>query len=321
MKHLERGLDKQNQGWKLIVLYLVVPFTMSITYACLNNVVSMIAQKGGKLVGQISNGSLSPFVSNIDPNLRLASILLPFVVGLITIGLMFKILYKRNIKEVINGTNHIRWNRFFYALMLWGLIMGLLSLIGYWADPNNYEFHFNISSFIPLLLISVILIPFQATLEEVFFRGYLTPTVAVWTKSRWFALFIPAIFFAFAHYSNPEVKEYGFWLTMPVYLLLGLLFGLITILDDGIELAMGTHAANNILSAAFFSFRGSAFPTATLLTQKQVSFSIGSALFFLLICIIFVIILARKYKWRFSVLNKKLVYSTSEPDDSLKEAA
>jgi membrane protease YdiL (CAAX protease family) len=33
---------------------------------------------------------------------------------------------------------------------------------------------------------------------------------------------------------------------MPQYVLFGLVFGIITVLDDGIEAAVGAHAANNI---------------------------------------------------------------------------
>ena len=65
-------------------------------------------------------------------------------------------------------------------------------------------------------------------------------------KNRWFPLIMTSILFGLMHGLNPEVKEFGLLTMMPQYILFGLIFGIITILDDGIEAAMGAHAANNI---------------------------------------------------------------------------
>ena len=62
--------------------------------------------------------------------------------------------------------------------------------------------------------------------------------IGAWTKSRWFTLILTSVMFGLMHSFNPEIKAYGFWLTMPQYILFGLLFGIITVLDDGIELAL-----------------------------------------------------------------------------------
>ena len=306
MKHLERALDKQNQWWKYLVVFVsgflganligAVPLLVVILYKT--------AQSGGRITPNPDN--FADFsVYGISSNLGLILMILPFVIGLITVVLLFKPLHKRTFKEVINGTNRIRWRKFLFAALIWGLIMFICSAIDYCLNPTNYQLNLNISSFIPLIFISLLLIPFQTTFEEILFRGYLSQGVAAWTKSRWLVLVIPALLFAFMHAFNPEVKEYGFWLTMPQYLLFGLLFGLVTILDDGIETAMGAHAANNVFASVFITNKASALQTSALFNQQNVD-PVKDTFIFIAICVVFLAILSYKYKWKYAILNKKV---------------
>ena len=105
------------------------------------------------------------------------------------------------------------------------------------------------------------MIPIQAASEEFFFRGYLAQGVASWTHSRWWTLVVPSVLFGLMHTANPEVTEYGFWVMMPQYILLGAMFGLAALLDDGIEVAMGAHAVNNLLGAVLTTYKGAALQT------------------------------------------------------------
>ena len=119
------------------------------------------------------------------------------------------------------------------------------------------------------------------------------------------AAVLPALLFAILHVANPEVKEYGFFLAMPLYVIPGILFGLMTILDDGIETAMGTHAANNIFLAIFVTSKASALQTEALLEQQNVD-PLKELWVLLILSILSIAILSYKYKWRFSILNKKI---------------
>jgi membrane protease YdiL (CAAX protease family) len=57
---------------------------------------------------------------------------------------------------------------------------------------------------------------------------------------------------------------------MPQYILLGLIFGIITILDDGIEAAMGAHTANNVFLCIMVTNSSSALQTPALYEQHNV---------------------------------------------------
>jgi len=80
------------------------------------------------------------------------------------------------------------------------------------------------------------------------------------------------------------------------YIIAGLFLALITVLDDGLELALGVHAATNIAGATLFTYKGSVLQTDSLFITEEIkpwlmtlSFVVGS--------IIFIYICTKKYNW------------------------
>ncbi|MCE5331279.1 MAG: CPBP family intramembrane metalloprotease [Bacteroidales bacterium] len=306
MKHLERALDGQNQFWKYLVNFLA-------------------AFIGGNLVGSIplfiviivktieAGGAITPNPDNyadltvfgISANLSLFLMMLPLVAGLFTCIALLRPLHNRSFAEVANGTKQIRWQRVFTGFGIWFLLYTLYLGISYAFNPDNFVFQFKISTFIPLLLISIFIIPLQTTFEELMFRGYLGQGIGAWTRNRWLVMTIPALLFGLMHSANPEVKEYGFWVTMPQYILFGLVFGLTTVLDDGIEISMGVHAANNIFAALFITNKSSVLQTPAVFNQLTVDAKMET-LALLFMSVVLIVALTIIYKWDFKVLNKKV---------------
>lgn len=304
MKHLERALDHQNQWWKYVVMFVSV-FVASNLIGAIPLLV-VIAIKSAQSGGITPSDNPADFsVYGISQNLGLFLMLISFIVGLLTLILLLKPLHKRTISEVINGTGKVRWNRFFYAFLLWVVAGSLCFIIDYLINPGNFQLQFSLQPFLTLVILAILLIPFQTTYEELLFRGYLSQGLAAWTRNRWVVLVIPALVFGLMHSFNPEIKEYGFWTTMPQYWAFGLLFGLTTILDDGIELAMGMHAANNILSAILVNTKSSVLQTPALFLQEEVN-PLRDTAIFILISLVFLFIFYRKYRWNFAVLSKKV---------------
>lgn len=163
-------------------------------------------------------------------------------------------------------------------------------------DPGNYEFSFNLRSFLPLLLIALIIIPFQSWFEELLFRSYLMLGIGLLFRLRFLALLITAAAFGLLHFSNPEVKELGFWATMPYYISFGLFAGLLVIFDNGIELACGVHAINNIYGVVLVTYESSVIKTDAIWKIKAID-PLATNIGFLVIAIIFFVIMARHYKW------------------------
>lgn len=303
MQYLERALKGPNQWWKYLLLPIIA-FAIANTIGAIPLGIAMAwgAVKGGTL-NPDNAGDLSGL--GLDPNLSLFLLMFPFVIGLIGFILILKPFHKRNVKEVINGTQKIRWNRFFYSAAVWAVISGLMLLADYSMNAEHYELNLNWSLFIPLIIISLLIIPFQTTFEELIFRGYLAQGVARWTRNRWLVVILPAIVFGLLHMLNPEVKEYGFWIAMPQYIIFGLVFGFMAVLDDGIETAMGAHAANNIFISIFVTAKASVLQTPALLVNNHVDPK-KDLILMTLAAVLIIAILAKKYNWNFAVLNQRV---------------
>jgi membrane protease YdiL (CAAX protease family) len=146
------------------------------------------------------------------------------------------------------------------------------------------------------------MIPFQAGFEEILFRGYLMQGLAVLVRKRWFPLIVTSLLFALMHCINPEVKEYGFLTMMPQYIVFGLIFGVITILDDGVEAAIGAHTANNAFLCIMVTSKSSALQTAALYEQNKLYpwIELGALL---VTGLVFIFILKIIFRWKsFAVL-------------------
>ena len=303
MRFLERALRGPNKWWK----YLLLPI---IAFAVANTI-GAIPLGIAVVIGMAKGGEMNPDnmadLSGLgfDGNTSLFLMMFPFIIGLAGFVLFLKPFHKRSIKEVINGTQTIRWNRFFYSAAVWAIISGLMLFVDYSMNPSHYELNLNWSLFLPLIIISFLIIPFQTTFEEVIFRGYLGQAVARWTRSRWLVAILPAILFGLLHMFNPEVKEYGFWIAMPQYIIFGLVFGIMSVLDDGIETAMGAHAANNIFISIFVTAKASVLQTPALFVNNHVD-PVKDLIMMSLAAVLIIVILAKKYKWNFAIMNQQV---------------
>lgn len=305
MNHLERAIDNQNQVWKYILVLFVSLFIGQIIGAIpLIIVIAVSNYKNGGIIAKPEN-MMDLSVYGIDPNLGLLLMVIPFLISLVIAIFLIKAFHKRTYLDVINGGTLFRFNRLFLGFLIWAVISVIFLVADFALNPDNFEFRFNLTSFIPLVFISFLFIPFQAGTEEFLFRGYLAQGIAAWTKRRWLVMLIPSLFFALMHSMNPEVGEFGFWSVMPMYFMFGIVFALISTLDDGIELAIGLHAGNNVFSSIFVTTKSSVLQTPALFFQKEVDpfRDLWILLFASVVCIAF---LAYKYKWDFWLLTNKV---------------
>ena len=123
------------------------------------------------------------------------------------------------------------------------------------------------------------------------------PAMGMILGNKWVPLVVTSIIFGLLHGMNPEVEKYGVVTMFVYYIGAGLFLGLITIMDDSLELALGVHAATNIFAALFLTCDGSALQTDALFRIQEVNASLMSVLFFLAAAI-FYFICSRKYNWK-----------------------
>lgn len=232
----------------------------------------------------------------IDSNLGLMLMLLSFVFGFFALLLLVKPLHQRTVNETLTSRNKFDWNRFFFAVTVWGTMMIIGMVIDYFLNPGNYHFQFDPGNFIILVFIAVIFLSLQSSFEEILFRGYLQQGFAVLSKNAWIPIIITSTAFGLMHGMNPEVKEFGMAIMLPQYILLGLVLAIMTIMDDGLELAIGVHVVNNVLSALLVTHESSVLQTPALFSIDTVD-PLGSLYQIVIVSFVFLFIMSNKYKW------------------------
>lgn len=283
---------------------------LGAVFIATNSVGALPLLIGIGLKGMSDPGSVTEYAANpndlsllgIDANIGLIMMLFPFIAGLVTFMFLTRPLHGKTTIQVINGTNKIRWSRFFISFFVWFLLGLIYFLLYLKADPANFSLNNKTYTLIILILVCIFFIPFQTAFEEIIFRGYLMQGFTVISGNRWIPLLLTSVFFGLLHSFNPEVKTFGFLTMMPQYILFGLIFGLITIMDDGVEAAMGAHTANNIFLCIFVTNESSALQTPALYEQ-HIIYPWSEFLAFIVMGILFILVLKRLFKWEsYSVL-------------------
>jgi membrane protease YdiL (CAAX protease family) len=307
MNHLESSFSGKNSFWRYVVMFAAVLIgSNTIGAVPLLIAYAMKASSNPEVISEIAANPNDLSVLGLEPNLGLFIMLFPFIAGLLTFILLVKPLNNRTYKITVNGTGILRWNRFFISALVWLILSAVYFFIYLKADPSNFTMRNTSVTLVILIVVSLIFIPFQAAFEEILFRGYLMQGFAVLARNRWFPLLMTSLLFGLMHAFNPEVKEFGFFTMMPQYVLFGLVFGIITVLDDGIEAAVGAHAANNIFLCVMVTHNSSALQTPAVFEQHNV-FPWTEFTVLLVTGIIFVFILKVIFKWEsFSSLLSKV---------------
>jgi uncharacterized protein len=271
MNHLESGYTGKNSFWRYIVMLVTVFFIANLVGSIPLLILFIVKSAGNpEAYAKIAANPTDFGAMGFDPIIGLILLVIPFVFCLFAFILLVKPLHQRTFKQSINGTNSIRWNRFFISGAVWFVLCLIYLLVCIKFDPSNFQLNNTSVTLVYLIVVVIIMIPFQASFEEVIFRGYLMQGLAVLANNRWFPLLVTSILFASMHSANPEVKAYGFFTMMPQYFFMALTFGIASLLDDGIEVAMGAHAANNIFISIFTAYSSSALQTPALYVQKTI---------------------------------------------------
>ncbi len=302
---IDSAFKGKNSFWGYLIMIVIAFLSTNIIGAITFFILNLFYVLKGNVPDQST--LTDPSALGVSPVFYLALMILPFVAGLLTVILMMKPLHLRSFGTVINGGRAVRWKRMILSSLVWLSMSGIYLLITIRTDPSNYIINNTSSSLISLALVSFLLIPFQAAFEEILFRGYLMQGFAMLTRSRWMAIIITSLFFALMHGLNPEVRAYGFWVMMPQYFLFGLIFAIMSMIDGGIEIAIGAHAANNAFLSVFLTNKDSVLQTPALYEQIRVypwqdfaGTAISGILFLLVMMIIF--------KWgNFGLLYKKVI--------------
>ncbi|RMG76395.1 MAG: CPBP family intramembrane metalloprotease [Bacteroidetes bacterium] len=277
-----------NAGLVLATLFIVffgyfagqIPLTVLLIQA--GNKAGLSATEMNEALEKLN---LSAF--GLSENEAMFWILLSFVGGMIALWFCVTRLHRRPFKTLITPHSSVNWSKILFAFGLWMALTLAGELVFYALNPDNYQFQFEAKPFAVLLIMAVFLFPIQTSFEELLFRGYLLQVIGVAARNRWVPLLLTSVGFGLMHIMNPEIAEFGMAPMMTYYIGVGLFLGVLTLLDDSLELALGIHAATNIYSAVFVTFDQSAISTPALFRLTEVdmpgmlfAFFISAGLFF-----------------------------------------
>jgi len=236
-------------------------------------------------------------INELGTNLTFAIMVGQLAICCVILLFWVKFIHGQSIRSLTTSRKKVDWKRIFFSFTIWGVFTLVTTLIFYFLSPESFVVNFDPVKFFPFLIIALLLIPLQTSFEEYFFRGYLMQGIGVVTKSRLIPLIITSVTFGLMHIANPEVGKLGM-IIMVYYIGTGFFLGIITLMDEGLELALGFHAANNLIGALLVTADWTAFQTHSILKDVSEPSAGFDVLFPVLVIFpILLFIFGRKYKW------------------------
>ena len=250
----------------------------------------------------LSDGSLKEIALLLGKNRFLLLILLPYALVFFTLLICLTKIHKLPLLAVFTSRNAFDWKRFFIAFSWWSLMVLAVTGIELLLH-KNYQLVFNAQKFFTLCLLSIILLPLQTSSEELVFRGYILQGIKKRTGSILSSIIISGFMFGMMHIANPEIAKIGYHILI-YYITVGVVLGAIVYYDSGLELSLGFHAANNLITALLITADWQAFQTDAIIVDSNPP---GNGIFSMLLALsmlfAFFLLLNKKYNWK--VFTKK----------------
>lgn len=266
--------------------------------------------------GVDTNEVIQQTIKMIGVNLTFVALVGPLAFGLLIVLFWVKFVQGQSITSLTTSRTKIDWKRVFFSFFLWGSITTLMILGLYFTQPENFVWNFNPEKFFIFLVLAVVLVPMQTSFEEYLFRGHMMQGIGLASNSRLIPLIITSVLFGLMHIANPEVEKIGY-IIMLYYIGTGFFLGIMTLMDEGLELALGFHAANNLVGALLLTADWTAFQTNSILkdlSEPSAGFDVLTPVF--VIFPILLLIFSKVYGWNNwrEKLTGKLIEGNKEID-------
>jgi uncharacterized protein len=275
-------IDISNQGrnrwWRYVVsilFILIFPTVMSVISVAVLAPNSTVDKATGSFIG------IDSFYNYILVNLW-------FVFLFAAIFLVVRFEHKRPFVSLINRNQSVDWKKIgksfgiFSALLFCGLV------VDYFVAPETLQYRLDLGRFLWFAPTVLVLTPIQTTAEELFCRGYLLQMMALLTRNRVALVLVSGVLFMLPHLANPELAS-GFLTMVLYYFAVGGFLTVVTLKSNGLEVAMGVHAATNLFAALVVNYENSALQTEPIFfctvfdpLGSLVSFCIMAVVFYLL---------------------------------------
>lgn len=291
--YIEQAYKGLTDRWRYFVGFLIV-FIGWQFIGGIPLLAAMLLKSDFMSSGTLDYGAMA---NDLGLNLFFFLVMLTFVAAMISLWITVKFIHKLSFKDFTTSRKKIDWKRFVFAFVLWGAISSGFIFLDIYLSPESYEFTFEPAPFFILLILSIIFVPIQTSFEEYFTRGYLMQAIGVAAKNKWLPFLISSSLFGLLHIFNPEVEKLGYGVLV-FYIGTGLFLGILTLMDEGLELPLGFHLANNFFTALLVTADWTAFNTNSL--YKDISEPILGWDILIPVFVVYPILLfifSKKYGW------------------------
>ena len=248
-------------------------------------------------VGVDTNEVIKDTIETFGVNATFVMLIAPLSIALFIVLFWAKFIQGQSLTSLTTSRPKIDWKRVFFSFSIWAVITVTMIVASYYATPENFVWNFNSEKFFTFLVLALLLIPLQTSFEEYLFRGHLMQGLGLVTNSRLIPLLVTSILFGLMHIGNPEVGKVGY-IIMVYYIGTGLFLSILTLMDEGLELALGFHAANNLVGALLLTADWTAFQTHSIfkdVSEPSAGFEIVLPVFVVFPLLLF--LFAKVYKW------------------------
>lgn len=286
---IEQGYKGKLGVWNFFIIPILFTLFMIFNYV---STLFLVEESGISL-----EEMMAQMIDQIGKTPFLVINLSVFVLGLAAIFVWVKFVHQQSLTALTTSRKSIDWKRVLTMFLIWSMISIALILLGVYSSSENYQFNLDWSRFIPLLIVSLLLFPFQTSFEEYLLRGQLLQGLGILSKNRWVPLIVSSVLFGLLHSANPEVEKLGLQV-MVFYIGTGFLLGAMTLLDEGLELALGFHAANNIVTALLITSSWTAIQTDSVFIDiSEPSFGLSEMIPLVIGYTLLLLLLGKLYKW------------------------
>ncbi len=292
---IKQGNNAFNEPWRWLLGFFVIFLGCQIFGGFpLFIAVAVKSFQDGNINALQDEASL---MNTFSSNVTFFLVMLIFVVGMLVWWIWVRFVHKLSWREVTTSRPSFDWGRAGFTFAIVGLVSVVMTFFDYYLSPEDYIWNFDANKFLILCVIAVLLVPIQTTWEELFFRSYMMQGLGLMAGNRAAPLIITSVVFGLMHILNPEITKMGY-IVMVWYIGTGFLLGIMTLMDEGIELAVGFHAANNLVIALLVTADWTAFQTESLF--KDISDpAVGLEIAFPILVYypLLILLFAKKYKW------------------------
>lgn len=234
-------------------------------------------------------------MTGVDPIVNYVALNLSFSMMIVGVFVTVRFVHGRPFRSIITPAKKFEWRRMWQGFGVWLLLVALGSGVEYLLTPEIYTVVFNARRFLPFALVVLLLTPMQTTAEELLFRGYLLQTTGQLGRNFVVLSLVNGFLFMVPHLGNPELAASAILLPL-FYLSIGAFFAYITLQDNSAALAIGAHAANNLYSALFANYTGSALQTESIFLVTKLNAVYGLVSLWAMAVIFYLVLLWRREK-------------------------